>query len=182
MRSSSFPWLLAPLALVSCGYTPLYAPGEGAAEAAQYVQVGTVSMGVVRTEYAGGLSPDRNVGRRRVAQTVAQQLKLSFPAMGPAADTLSVSIDEDTSALAVQSTAAVQRAQIVLHGHTVLTSAEGKILFSTVIDSTAPYNVENTPFSTESGKTYARLTAARNLADEITRRLALYYRTHKPAE
>lgn len=182
MRRFSSALLLAPLALVSCGYTPLYAPGEGAAEAAQYVQIGEISMGTVKATYATGMNDEHNLGHRRIAQTVSQQLKLDFPAAGPEADVLTVTINENTGTLAVQSTAVVQRAQIVLTGYITLTSPNGHKLLHTTIQTTAPYNVESTPYSTESGKTYAGLTAARNLADEISTRLALYYRTHKPTK
>lgn len=160
----------APVALLAaCGYTPLYAPGEGAAQASAYVQVGQVQMDL----------PERNVGQRRVAQTVAQQLKLDFPASGPEMDTAAVGIKETIGTLAVQRSAAIQRAQINLEGTLTLTNPNGDTLLRTVLSTNAPYNVENTPYSTESGKTYARTTAARNLADEISRRLYLYYRTHE---
>jgi hypothetical protein len=182
MRRFSSALLLAPLALISCGYTPLYAPGEGAAEAAQYVQIGEIAMGTVKATYATGMNDEHNLGHRRVAQAVAQQLKLDFPASGPEADTLTARINEDTGTLAVQSTAVVQRAQIVLTAFITLTSPNGHTLLHTSIASAAPYNVQATPYSTESGKNYARLTAARNLADEISMRLALYYRTHKPTK
>lgn len=159
---------LPALLLAACGYTPLYAPSEGGANAAQYVQIGNVAMAAV----------EKNVGQRRVAQTVAQELKLDFPSAGPDMDTATITITEGTSTLAVQRTAAVQRAQINLSGNVIITNADGKRLLNTNIATNAAYNVENTPYSTESGKTFARLTAARNLAAEISRRLSLFYRTH----
>lgn len=164
--------LLAPLAacglLWACGYTPLYEPATGAANAAQYLQIGDVTMQQV----------DNNVGERRVAQTVAQRLKLYFPNVGAGMDTAAVTISQTTSTLAVQPTATVSRAQINLIAYLNLANAEGKPLVAARLTSTAPYNVENTPYSTESGKTFAQLTAARNLADEISRRLYLYYHIH----
>ncbi len=152
----------------SCGYTPLYAPGQGAASAAGRVQVGAVSVA----------QETKNVGQRRTAQTVAQELKLNFPHSGANLDTLTVTMEENTTTLAVQRTAAVQRAEIYLTGQLVITSPEGQRLLATSLSTSAPYNVENTPFSTESGKTYARLTAARNLAAEVSRRVYLFYSTH----
>lgn len=153
--------------LASCGYTPLYAPGEGASAAAGRVQVGSVSVE----------QETKNVGQRRTAQTVAQQLKLDFPYAGAQMDTLTVTMKEETTTLAVQRTAAISRAEIYLHGRMELTDADGKTLLKTHLSTKVPYNVEDTPFSTESGKTYARLTAARNLATEISRRVYLYYST-----
>jgi hypothetical protein len=37
--------------------------------------------------------------------------------------------------------------------------------------------VENNPFSTESGKSFARQVAARNLAESVVRRVTLWQRT-----
>lgn len=155
--------------VASCGYSPLYAPQAGASSASHLMQVGAVTVDL----------ETRNVGERRVAQTVAQQLKLDFPHAGADMDMLTVSIDEQTTTLAVQRTAAIQRAEIHLIGHINLQDANGKTLLATSLSTSAPYNVENTPLSTETGRTYSRQTAARNLASEISRRIYLYYSTHK---
>jgi hypothetical protein len=170
--------LFATVTLASCGYTPLYAPGEGASAAAGRVQVGDVAVA------QGERNPDsrmanktKNVGMRRTAQTVAQELKLNFPNTGAAMDTLTVNMEEETNTLAVQRSAAISRAEIYLNGKMELVDADGKSLLKADLSASAPYNVEDTPFSTESGKTYARLTAARNLAAEISRRVYLYYST-----
>ncbi|RYG62131.1 MAG: hypothetical protein EON60_00875 [Alphaproteobacteria bacterium] len=154
--------------LASCGYSPLYAPSSGGGQAASKVQIGKVEAD----------QNELNLGERRSAQTIAQELKLSFPNTGMDMDTATIRIEEETSTLAVERTAITQRAQINLTGYLVLSSANGDRLLSTELATNAPYNVENSPYSTESGKTYARLTAARNLANEISRRLYLYYSTH----
>jgi len=154
--------------VASCGYSPLYAPGGGASAAAGRVQVGDVQVA----------QETKNVGERRTAQTVAQELKLNFPHAGAEMDTLTVTMVEDVTTLAVQRSAAIQRAEIYLTGEIELTDPHGVRLLKTSLSTSAPYNVENTPFSTESGKTYARLTAARNLAAEISRRVYLFYSTH----
>lgn len=154
--------------LASCGYSPLYAPASGGGQAASKVQIGKVEVN----------QRELNVGERRSAQTVAQELKLSFPNSGMEMDTVEVRIAEQTSTLAVERTAIMQRAQINLTGYITLTNPNGDRLLYTALETNAPYNVENSPYSTESGKTYARLTAARNLANEISRRLYLYYSTH----
>ncbi len=170
--------LFATVTLASCGYTPLYAPGEGASAAAGRVQVGDVAVAQgERNPDARMAQKTKTVGMRRTAQTVAQDLKLNFPHSGAEMDTLTVQMEEETSTLAVQRTAAISRAEIYLHGKMELTDADGKSLLKADLSTSAPYNVEDTPFSTESGKTYARLTAARNLAAEISRRVYLYYST-----
>lgn len=160
--------LLAAALLSACaGYTPLYTPINGE-NLAQKVQVGDVFM----TRLA-----EKNVGERRVAQVVGQQLRQDFASAGADMDTLSVGIREDASPLALRRTALVEREQLTLTGQIHIVGPGGDRLFETEVASTTAYNVETTPYGTESGKTYARLTAARNLAEEITRRVALFYRT-----
>lgn len=169
------PWLrplhltlaMLPLLVAGCGYTPLYQALPGGAP---------VTIGQVQVQ-----NPKKLPGERRVAQAVAERLKLDFPRTDSALDTATVSIREQTSTLAVERTATVQRAAITLTGTLRVNSAEGQERLNTELNATAPYNVENTPFSTESGKTFARQSAARNLAEEISRRLTLFYRQQVPA-
>lgn len=167
LRLSLLAVFASATALSACGYTPLYAPNMGAATAADHAQIGLVEMASVK----------HNVGERRVAQAVEQELKLNYPNTGATLDVVTLSIKEDTTTLAVESTAAVSRAQLNLTGTLVVTTPEGKEVLKTTLGSATSYNVEATPYSTESGKTFARQTAARNLAAEVTRRLALFYRT-----
>ncbi len=156
------------LAVAACSYTPLYAPVDGQTIATR-VQVGEVRM----TKF-----DDLNVGQRRVAQVMSQKLRQSFK--GPVeADVLTVGIKEESSALALRRTALVEREQLNLTATATLTSPDGKQIFTTDIATNTAYNVETTPYATESGKTFARLTAARNAADEIVRRIGLYYRSQK---
>lgn len=171
LRSALFATLAATSFLAACGYTPLYAPGAGSADAASRVQIGDVVMS----------HPLNNVGERRVAQTLSQQLKLDFPESSIDMDTVAITINEASDNLAVQRTAIVQRVQITLEAHIILTDPNGHKLLDTTTNTTVPYNVQDTPYSTESSKTFARLTGARNLADEVSRRLYLFYSTHKNA-
>lgn len=167
MRTLSLPTLLSAMLLAGCGYSPLYAPQAGAAQAASRVSVGTVQM----------VNPEKNVGQRRVAQVVSQRLQLQFPGQPGNADVLEMNIRESATTLSIETTAAIKRAQITLEGNVVIMAADGTQRLNTSVSANAAYNVENTPYSTESGKTYARLTAARNLADEAARRVYLFYRT-----
>lgn len=160
--------LAAAVTLASCGYAPMYAPAGGGSQASSKVQVGAVEV----------VQNTKNVGQRRTAQTVAQELKLNFPNTGTEMDSVDVTITEETSTLAIERTAITRRAQINLYGTLTLSNPNGDRLLVTQLSTSAPYNVENTPYSTETGKTYARLTAARNLAAEVSRRLYLYYSTH----
>jgi hypothetical protein len=165
MRPSIF---LVPLSifLTGCGYSPLYAPAVGSTGLAP-VQVGTVAMAKVETQ----------PGQRLVAQEVAQRLKQAYPEAN--GTTMSVEIAESTTALALERTATVRRAEITLTGMVRLVDAAGTEQLNVSLSAVAPYNVENNPFSTESGKSFARQIAARNLADTIIRRVALWQRTAK---
>lgn len=167
MKKTILLALSAALLSACAGYTPLYTPINGE-NLAQKVQVGDVFM----TRLA-----EKNVGERRVAQVVGQHLRQDFGEAGANMDTLAVGIREDASALALRRTALVEREQLTLTGEMVLTNPQGEKIFRTEVTTSTAYNVETTPYGTESGKTYARLTAARNLAEEITRRVALFYRT-----
>lgn len=163
------PGYLVPVLLASCGYSPLYVPNAGDTAASAQVRVGEVTMDKTA----------RNLGERRVAQTVSQRLQLDYPARAEGLDTLKVNIEESTSALATQRTAALQRAQINLLGNIEITDAQGKTVLRTSLSTSSAYNVESSPYSTETGKSYARLTAARNLAEDISTRVALFYKTRK---
>ncbi|MFZ2587304.1 MAG: LPS assembly lipoprotein LptE [Alphaproteobacteria bacterium] len=161
--------ILLALFLSSCGYTPLYQPINGQT-LASHIQVATVEM--ERFE-------EQNVGERRTAQLMSQRLRQDLPTQAATLDTLTVAIREDASALALRRTALVEREQLTLTARVNLQSPEGKPLFKTEVASTTAYNVETTPYATESGKVFARQTAARNLAEEILRRLNLFYRAKK---
>lgn len=157
--------VLSALALSACGYTPLYAPTT--AEGNQL----PVSLGSVTVS-----NPQVLPGERKTAQEVSRELHQRFPSDDPNLDELTVSLYEDLGTLAVQRSATVARAEVILTATIRLTSKEGAEKFKTEVTSRAAYNVEDTPFSTESGRSYARLSAARNVAEEITRRVALFYR------
>lgn len=157
------------LLLPACSYTPLYAPIDGQTLAGR-VQVGAVEM--ERYE-------NQNVGARRTAQAMSQRLRQDLPSQGSGMDTLTIHIREDASPLALRRTSLVEREQLTLTARVDVQDTEGKEVFKTEVGSTTAYNVETTPYATESGKVFARQTAARNLAEEILRRLNLFYRGKK---
>lgn len=168
-RTTSWFMVMGVMAgVVGCGYTPVYSPSSTTANLP--LRVGSVTMEQV----------EKAPGERRVAQVVAQELALSYPdnRAGNSPATIVVVVKEDTTTLALDRTAVVRRAEVQLTGTANVISAEGKTLLTARVATSAPYNVENNPFSTESGKTFARLTAARNLAAELNRRLALFQRTY----
>ena len=152
--------------LAGCGYSPMYAPAASTT-AQPGLALGTIQMAAVSIE----------PGQRRVAQEVRERLAQSYPDIVADAARIDLTIQEATTTLALQRTATVQRAQINLTGGLEVKGTDGQTLLSTSLASSAAYNVENNPFSTESGKAYARQVAARNLADAVVRRLALWQRT-----
>lgn len=156
------PLWVAVMMAGCAGYSPLYAPQNGTAEA---VRIGTVAMTEVEVQ----------PGQRLVAQEVRQRLLQSFAGNGGAV--ADITIQEDATTLALRRTAAIERVQLTLTATLKVSDEAGTEKLNTSLTSTAAYNVENTPFSTESGKAYARQIAARNLADAIARRLALWART-----
>jgi hypothetical protein len=174
MRRLSLGGVCLATSLVGCGYTPLYAPITTTDARAVTLVIGAVEMETV----------DKRPGERRVAQVVAQDLMLAYPDSGAKAGAakVNVAVREETSTLSLNRTAVVQRAEVQLRGIATVVAEDGQTLLTTQVNTSAPYNVENNPFSTESGKTFARQTAARNLAAELTRRLALFQRTYKPAK
>lgn len=152
--------------LAACSYQPLYAPADGQT-LADRVEVGSVEMELYERQ---------DVGQRRTAQQMSQRLRQDLPYTGNDRDMLNLHIKEDASTLALRRTALVEREQLTLTARVDLVAPDGEKLFQTEVGSTAAYNVETTPYATETGKVYARQTAARNLAEEILRRLNLFYR------
>ena len=110
-RFSSFLWAgAAGVFLSACAYTPLYAPKHQA-----HVMVGAVTVS----------NPDILPGERRTAQDVSRELKQRFPSLDPNGYSLRVSLFEDLGTLAVQRSATVARAEVVLTATFTLTDAAG---------------------------------------------------------
>lgn len=153
--------LVAASTLTACmGYTPLYAPIKG--------EVSSVYVDEVRMTEV-----EHNVGERRVAQIVANQLRQMFHGESSSDYAVDVSIKETKSTLAVRRDATDQRLQIDLRA-TVKLSKDGDQVFETILNSDAAYNVEDSPFGTDQGREQARESAARELSDSIIRRIALF--------
>lgn len=151
--------------LTGCsGYTALY---QDAGETIDQVVVGQVSMREI----------ERNVGQRRVAQLVSQNLRKMFMASDGKYD-LKIIIEESTSSLAVQRDATDLRLQLSLQAETFLVDQNGKEIYKDFISSSASYNVEDSPFGTDAGRDFARSAAAQKLSDEITYKIAIFLRQH----
>lgn len=145
-------FILLLVGLTACAYQPIYSP-----ELSNRVSVGKVAMAD-----AANLP-----GERRIAQHVHQRLQQTFPKAGNS-HVVHVTITESTKDLAVRRDASVERSEVVLSAKINVTLALNQST-QTTLKAAAAYNVEQSPFSTESGKQFARLRAAETLSDSIIR-------------
>lgn len=154
---------LSAVVLSGCfGYEPLYSQGG---HVVSDVHVGAVTM-------KGAEILD---GERRSAQLVAQRLHRIFVAGETAPYTLEMSLKEEKTTLALERDATEQRLQLNLIADLQLKDKEGVVVFQTDIETSAPYNVEDTPFGTDSGKERARSSAVKAISDEAVHRVSFYF-------
>lgn len=145
------------LLLAGCaGYTPLYKTNLN------------VTLAEIITIDAG-----KNVGERRAAQIIRQELTRRFPSQS--GDQLFIRLERDISELAVREDATLERAQLTVTADARLVKPDGSVLWRDEIAVSSTYNVESSPLSTDVGRTYASETAAVSLADEIARRVYTVY-------
>ena len=146
--------LISALFLAGCfGYQPFYS-----------LETANASIGSVKM-----LNVNYNTGERRIAQKVRQRLIRSFPST-TADYKINIKIEETTGDLAVKRDATVERSQITLSAKVeIIEEANDSIIFKTELSASTAYNVEDTPYSTDAGKVFARQAAAKRLADEITK-------------
>lgn len=153
--------------LSGCGYTPLYK----SADTAIAVTMPPIGIGEIVMD-----NIDYRPGERRIAQMVRQRLAREFTTENPTVS-VNVRIEESVSELAVRQDATVERLQVNLYALLETQRvADNEIDYATRLTSTAAYNVEDTPYSTESGRLFARESAAKTLADDIIRQVYYYYK------
>lgn len=152
------------LTLAACGYKPLY---QEQASALREVSIGTIRMNDVV----------RNVGERRAAQHVRQQLALTLPQSG-GIYRLDMVLEEIGTSLAQRRDATDVRRQLVLEARINMVNAEGESVWTYTSSAKSAYNVEDSPFGADAGRDYARETAARNLAQEVIHELARALKTN----
>lgn len=168
MMKKSIIVSLSAMILSGCfGYEPLYSQGG---HVVADVRVGDIVMDEI----------DRGFGERRSAQLVAQRLNRIFVAGEGAPYTLNMSLREEKTTLALERDATEQRLQFDLIADMKLKDAENNVVFQTSMETSAPYNVEDTPFGTDSGRERARSSAVKVIADEAVHRVSFYfYNLHK---
>lgn len=155
-------WILsAVLVLSACGYSPVY---EKTAKTFTQVSVGSVQV-----------AQDQKLpGERRVAQLVERRLTQIFTASEASAYTLNVFLDEDRRTLAVLRDATEDRFEVTLRARIHLQNNAGEKVFVKDIVSSAPYNVESSPYGTEAGKDRARQSAAESISAEVIKNVNFY--------
>jgi LPS-assembly lipoprotein len=153
--------LAVGLGLAACGYKPIYRAldGQGLAD----VSIRQVAM----------TTGQRAAGERRVAQLVNQRLMRRFSGGENARYKMDVSIEEVLSTIAVRRDATDQRYALLLNGRVFLYRGD-ELVMDVILTTNAPYNVEDSPYGTESGRDRARQSAANTLADEILLRVTRY--------
>ncbi len=152
-------------ALSACaGYKPLY--GQ--------VDQTRIAPGEIRMQIT-----QRDIGERRVAQQVYQQLLRAFTTPANAKYLINAVIEETQGTLSVQRDATIQRASVNLEADVTLVNQQTNSPVHTFnLTATSAYNTEDNPFATESGRMFAREAAAQTLADDLTSLVLLWLRDH----
>lgn len=140
--------------LSACAYTPLYQDMD------------SDSMSQVRVGDVGTKAGVNNVGAHRAPQLLAQKLTRAFPGQD-GRYTLSVTLEEKTSALATSRSAADQRYQFELSAHLLMVNGEGEKMLNTRLRQYVAYNVQATGYATDSEAEAARTRAVDRLSEEI---------------
>ena len=149
--------------LAGClGYEPLY-------DQTQKV-MGDVHVAAVKVDEVGYTPTER-----RSAQMLNQKLSRVFSGQAHASHHIHVTIDEEEETLAVARDASDERVELNLVAQVKLLDSNDNLVYQTRIQSEAPYNLEDSPYATESGKERARLNAVNVLSDEIVHRLSFFF-------
>lgn len=161
---------LISLGVTGCfGYNPLY---HSIQSTFSDVKVEKVEMDVV--EYR---STDR-----RSAQMLAQRLSQTFTGENTQDYFVSVLLTEEKNTLAVARDASDERLELSIWATVKLKDTQDQVVFQTRVEASAPYNIEDSPYATESGKERARLSAINVLSDEIVHRLSFYFYNQEKAK
>ncbi len=151
------------LLLSGCGFRPLYGP-TSASPARTSERLGAVSIARI-PDRTGQLVRNALLDRINVG---GQPAKPEF--------VLNVSVIESIQNLAIQKDETATRANLILQANFRLAkSATGESVFDGSVQSVSSYNISTSQdFATLSAETNARRRGARDLADEITARVAIF--------
>lgn len=146
--------------LTGCGFRPLY--GRGPAEDALRAELATVAVARI-PERSGQLL--RNALERRLERAGGGRPKLY---------TLSVALEERIEELGVERDNTAARANLYMTARFVL-ARDGRRLLSGTSQSIAAYNILAQPYATVISQKDSRERAAEQLAEDIVRRLAVFF-------
>lgn len=141
--------------LSACGYSPIY---ETTSEFVSQVAIEKVEIG----------QDSKLPGERRVAQLVNRRLSQVFTSsLENSPYRLNLYLNEDRRTLAVLRDATEDRFEVRVSARIELKDSNGKNVYIRELTSSAPYNVESSPYSTDAGKDRARKSAAESLSAEV---------------
>lgn len=152
--------LLFILAAAGCGFRPLYdsAPGGDTAAALAQIMVPPIaerSGQLLRIELQNRFSRGGRVPEKRF--------------------TLRVTISESTGSVAVRRDATATRANLTINAsYKLVRHSDNLVLLSGSARSVNSYNILESDFATLAAETDAKRRAARDLATEISSRLAIF--------
>ncbi len=151
------------LAVSGCGFRPLYGT-TATSTGTTNERLATVSVGLI---------PDRT------GQLVRNELLERVNVRGTPAKpefVLDVAVAESIQNLAIQRDEVATRANLILRASfRLVDNATGQSVFNGSVQSVASYNISDSQdFATLSAETDARRRGARDLADEITARVAIF--------
>jgi len=159
---------MAPLAaaLAGCGFRPLYATPQ--ADDAVSLELAAVYVGPI------GENEERRTGQILRNELIDRLTAGVGPR--PTRFELMIVLDQQTSALQIQTTDTVTRYNLILRAHvTLLDATSGAILYETVARSTGSYDVVEEEYSTLVAEQETARDAARDLSTTIATLLALYF-------
>lgn len=151
------------LLLSACGFRPLYGPAA-TSQARTSERLATVSVALI---------PDR------IGQLVRNALLDRVNIRGQPANpdfVLDVDVNETIQNLAIQRDETATRANLILQADfRLVDGATRETVFDGSVQSVSSYNISTSQdFATLSAETNARRRGARDLADEITARVAIF--------
>ncbi|HET8727909.1 MAG TPA: LPS assembly lipoprotein LptE [Alphaproteobacteria bacterium] len=152
--------LALPLLLAACGFQPLY--GE--------TQMGVVAAQFAETEVA--VIPNRSgqILRNYLIEDLNPSGRPDDPAY-----VLNVGLNETFRDLAIRKDATATRANLIVSASYRLRNGDGEPLTSGSVQTITSYNILRDEFATLSAERDARDRALRQISEDISTRLALYF-------
>jgi LPS-assembly lipoprotein len=156
--------LIATIIVAACGFQPLYGSSQGVLSGAVVEDLAAVRITAI---------PDR------VGQIVRNDLLDRLNPFGEPTSprfSLAVELEEAKKGLAIQIDDTVTRFNLTLTANYFLTDAQtGAMLTAGSVRATAAYNVLRSDFANVIAERDAQQRAAREIADELNTRLAVFF-------